>query len=371
MHSPQKSLPYLASFLLALCLLQPLPALATKLKQVYVLFSYREGWWVVEHEDQGVINGLAKMGYTEEENIQITRRYMSTKTVNKTTELMEKAASTIVAEIQVMQPDLLIIMDDDALRHVGAKFFKSETPIVFGGINLFVTDAEYGWLDENRRTSLADTLERPGHNITGVLERIAISAGFNFLQQLVPEAKTALFISDNSLLSHQLLRSPREEDIFSGTQITIVKKVFTDSYEDMQKTVLDYQDKVDTIVMFLPWTYEDNNGNHVPQELVVRWLLQNNKRPGVAYLDILAEEGFLCGVVVDIQQQGIHAGVMGGRILNGEHPAEIAILDPIANRLMINQARAKQLGIDIPFAVLKNTDKLLKTMSVYPEFSFE
>jgi len=37
---------------------------------------------------------------------------------------------------------------------------------------------------------------------------------------------------------------------------------------------------------------------------------------------------------------------------------------------MINLARAKQLKIDIPFEVLKNTDSILKTMTVYPEFNY-
>ncbi|MCP4623508.1 MAG: hypothetical protein GY850_08250, partial [bacterium] len=39
------------------------------------------------------------------------------------------------------------------------------------------------------------------------------------------------------------------------------------------------------------WTLEDKKGDHAPHDQVVRWMLQNNKHPGVAYLDILAEEG--------------------------------------------------------------------------------
>lgn len=337
-------------------------------KKVAILFSYRQGWWAVRDENRGILEGLSALGYNEETNLDITRFYMNTKTVNKTARQMEDAAAALLKQIETIDPDVLLIMDDDALRHVGAKLLDTALPVVFGGINLIVTDADYGWVTSDGRAALADSLEHPGHNITGVLERIAIAAGFNLLHQILPDAKSALFLSDKSVLSRQMLRAAGDKAALRDLPIKIEKQLFTDNYEQMQQTVLDYQNRVDCIVMFLPWTFEDNRGRHVPQEQVVRWLLENNKRPGIAYLDILAEEGFLCGVVVDMVQQGVNAGIMAGRILSGEHPADIPIVDPVANRIMINLARAGQLNIDIPFEVLKNADALLKTMTVYPEY---
>ena len=345
------------------------PSPAKENPKAVILFSYRQGWWAVDDENRGIAQGLSTLGFDEGRNIEITRLYMDTKTVNKTTAQMESAATSLLKQIETIAPDVLLIMDDDALRHVGAKLLDFPLPIVFGGINLVVTDADYGWIDSERRVSLADSMERPGHNITGVLERIAISSGFNLLHQILPQAKMALFLSDNSLLSRQMLRAAGEKAALTDLPIKIVKQLFTDSYEEMQQTVLDFQNRVDCIVMFLPWTFEERNGQHVPQERVVRWLLENNKRPGIAYLDVLAEEGFLCGVVVDMVQQGAHAGIIAGRILHGESPASIPIIDPVANRIMINLARASQLKIEIPFEVLKNADVLWKTMSAYPEFT--
>jgi len=341
---------------------------ANRNKNVMILFSYRQGWWAVKDENRGITEGLATMGYVEGRNMTVTRMYMNTKTVNKTSEQMETAALEIVATIQEQNPDLLFIMDDDALRHVGAKLLDTPLPIVFGGINLFVTDPDYGWVTATEHTPLADSHEIPGHNITGVLERIAIKSGFNLLHQILPEAKTALFLSDQSILSQQMLRAAGATDDWQNLPLTIVKKIFTDSYETMQQTVLEYQDKADAIVILLPWTFENKDGQHVPQEKVVHWLLQNNRRPGIAYLDILAEEGFLCGVVVDMVQQGTHAGIIAGRILDGVAPGTIPIIDPVANRIMINLGRADQLDVDIPFEVLKNADVILKKMTAYPDF---
>ncbi|MEA3338783.1 MAG: ABC transporter substrate binding protein, partial [Chloroflexota bacterium] len=139
-------------------------------------------------------------------------------------------------------------------------------------------------------------------------------------------------------------------------------------FEALKSTILEYQDQADATVLFLPWTIEDANGDHAPQDQVVRWFLQNSSRPSIGFLDILVEEGYLCGVVVDMNRQGFYAGLLGGRILNGESPAEIPIIDPVANRILINLARADQLGIEIPFEVLQDADEVFQEMTVYPEY---
>lgn len=342
----------------------------TDKRTVVIVFSYRQGWWAVEDENHGIIDGLVTMGYLEGRDIDVVRLYMNTKTINKTADQMEDAAAILLQRIRSIQPDILFIMDDDALRHLGAKLIDDSLPVVFAGINLIPTDSDYGWISATRRAPLADSLAAPGHNFTGVLERIAIGAGFNLLHQIMPWAETALFISDRSDLSRQMLRAADFRDALAKAPLKIIRQVFTDDYEEMQRIVLDFQNRVDSIVIFLPWTFEDKNGNHVPKEQVMRWLLMNSRRPGIAYLDVLAEGGFLCGVVVDMYQQGFHAGILAGRILDGQDPARIPIVDPVANRIMINLARAKQLDIDIPFEVLKSTDSLLKRMTAYPEFKY-
>ncbi len=340
-------------------------------KTAAALFSYHPGFWVVEDEDMGLLQGLDRFGYIEGQNIVIHRYYMDTKRANKTVEDQEAAADAILNQIQSINPDILFIYDDDALRHIGGKLLDTDLPIVFAGVNLLPTMPDYAWKKDGSFTALADSLERPGHNITGVQERVHFSAGFQLLHRIVPQAKTALFLSDNSLIGTELIRTAGGEGALDNPFITIAKKAYTDSFETLKELILDYQDKVDSIVLFLPWTLEDQDGHHVPQEQVVRWMLQNSKRPGIAYLDILAEEGYLCGVAVDMAKQGLYSGILGGRILKGENPSGMPVLDPVANRIMINLARARQLGIDIPFQIFEDADVILKKMTAYPEFTIE
>jgi putative tryptophan/tyrosine transport system substrate-binding protein len=340
-------------------------------KTAVALFSYHPEFWVVEDENKGLIKGLEELGYVEGQNIVIHRFYMDTKRTNKSVKAQEAAADVLLERIQGIHPDILFVYDDDVLRHIGGKLLDTDLPIVFAGVNLLPTKPDYAWKKDGSFTALAESLERPGHNITGVQERVCFRAGFQLLHRIVPKAKTTLFLSDNSLIGTELIRMAGGEGALDNPFITIVKKAYTDSFETLKELILDYQDKVDSIVLFLPWTLEDKDGNHVPQDQVVRWMLQNNKRPGIAYLDILAEEGYLCGMVVDMVKQGFYTGILGGRILKGEKPADMPILDPVANRIIINLARAKQLGIDIPFDVMEDADVILKEMTAYPEFTAE
>jgi len=156
---------------------------------VALLFSYEQDFWATFDEDNGVVEGLATLGYVEGENLEIIRLYMNTKTVNKTPEQMETVAVEMIDQIEDADLDLLILVDDNALQHVGGKLLDRDLPIVFAGVNGFPTDAEYGWLTDSSRGPLADSLERPGHNVTGVLERISFTAGFELLQKILPRPR--------------------------------------------------------------------------------------------------------------------------------------------------------------------------------------
>lgn len=359
---------FAALLALALAVLGLLSGVAAAAPHAVFLFSYEPGWWGVVDEDRGLIQGLAEAGYVEGQNLRVTRLYMNSKTVNKTPERMEAAAAPLLAELRRLAPDLLFILDDDALRHVGAKLLGSPLPVVFAGVNCFPTEADYGWADATRRVPLAQTLERPGYNVTGVLERVSLGAGFKLLHQVVPGAKTALFLSDASPAGTRFLQAAGGEAELANAPIRVVEKFYTDRFEDLQAKVREYQDQVDCIVLFLPWTLEDAAGRPVPPLEVVGWLLRNNRHPEVAYLPVLAEMGYLCGVVVDMVQQGFHAGVLGARILRGARPADLPIVDPVAHRIAVNLARAHQLGIDVPFEVLKAADVVHQTMTAWPEY---
>ena len=113
---------------------------------------------------------------------------------------------------------------------------------------------------ENRNSSLALVPgDRHQPTCTGYLPVLLIillpsliltTAAWGQSQGYSPQDRVkVVLLSDNSMLSRQMLRSADENKGLRDLLIRIEKQLLTDSYERMQQTVLDYQNRLDCIVL--------------------------------------------------------------------------------------------------------------------------
>ena len=316
-------------------LLLSIPATSTAhTYKVLIIFSYSErlSW------DRNVLKGIksALKGIP----INYTYFYMNTKQPQPPSYLSE-ISSEAINLVEKVKPDLIITMDDNALRLVGKKLYKKQFKLVFGGINAS-PQKDYG-------------IEM-GYNITGILETVYVSESVNLFHSLCPKTDSLTLISPDSYTNRYAYKTLVKGKHFS---VKIKRVVFLSKFSKYREVVRSLQPRRDGLFLFGYFVLKDGT-SPVLDETVVKWTVTHSKVPEVALFEHQIKEGALCGIVTDGQRHGYRVGLLAKKVLKGTPIGKIPFEHPQIGTIAINIDRAHKLNIQIPFGILMSA-KIYRT----------
>jgi putative ABC transport system substrate-binding protein len=272
--------------------------------------------------------GLAEVGFIEGQNVAIEYSY-----AEQHYELLSERARDL-AHRQVAA----ILATGGSFPGRAAKAATTRIPIVF------VTGGE-----DPVKDGLVDSLDRPGGNVTGIR---AISSPVNakrleLLYQLVPSLRViGMFVNPNYGDADLQLRELREVARSNKLSIRVVNVDAKSNVEDAI-AILRGQGIDGLFLINDPYT------SHRSQiiELALRYRL-----PAMYFTRDYPAAGGLMSYGADFADAHRQAGIYVGRILKGESPARLPVLQPTKFEFVINVKIAKALGLAFPDKVLASAE---------------
>lgn len=324
-------------------------ALADDQKRIFILHSYEKTHVCGKPQSLGVQSALLKAGYGVDDLL-LESYAMDTKKTNNTAELIHQQAVIALDKINKFKPDILITLDDNAFRTVALELVDTDIQIVFSGMNNI--PERY-----NKVARWLESIDAPGHNITGVYEKIHFSTAVKVQKNIQPGLKKIRIISDNSPTGKALIRQVKIE--IKNEPIPAEADFFiTDSWEEYQQKILESNESdIDTLYP-IALRLTDKNGQTYTATKILSWTGKNSKIPSIPLNFAFVKLGLFGGAGVDFESMGYQAGEIAAKILAGKSAGEIPIEDAKRYALVFNVNRAKALGIQIPSDILLAADEV-------------
>jgi putative ABC transport system substrate-binding protein len=273
---------------------------------------------------------LREVGFVEGQNVAVEYRWPSGQS---------EQLKTFVAELLHHQVDVIVGNTPPAMA---AKAATSTIPIVF----LTGTDPV--------KLGLVASFNHPGGNATGVnfLGAALEAKRLGLLRELLPQATAiAALVDSNFSLTAGQLRDLQDAARPLGLQIHVLD-AGTDSQVDDSFATLARQRPDALYVVATPFF---TNRREPIVRLAARYSL-----PTMYDVREFPEAGGLMSYGASISDAFRQVGVYTGRVLKGEKPADLPVLQPTKFELVINRKTAKALGIAIPDKLLATADEVIE-----------
>ena len=278
----------------------------------------------------GFRQGLTAAGFTEGQNVAIEYRYADNQ--------LERLPG-LVAEL-IRLPVVVIVANVNAA--LAAKAATTTVPIVFATGSDPVVDG------------LVASLNRPGGNVTGVsfVSGLLGAKRLEMLRQLVPTAATMAMLVGTDTLEARIERRDVELAAQALGQQLIIAPVSSEGEVDSAFTSIMGRSAKALLVGTGPLLTSSR------ARIVA--LAARHKIPALYSLREFVEAGGLISYGASITEAYRQVGIYAGRILKGEKPADLPVMQSTKFDLVINLKTAKTLGLSVPPPLLALADELIE-----------
>lgn len=274
---------------------------------------------------------MHELGYVEGQNLVVESRWADDH---------YDRLPALVAEVLQRKVDVLVTVATSGV--VAARNVTSTVPIVGVG------------MADPVRTGLANSLAKPGGNVTGT------SMGWGdgmagkwleLLQETVPKLSTVAVIANPS---NPLVRNLVKELEAVAPPRGLKLRVIEISHPGALDQAFAQASRKAQAVLALP---DPMIAAHLQR---VTALAAKYRLPGVYYLREFADAGGLIAYGPDLAMMTRRTAEYVDKILNGARPGDLPIEQPTKFELVVNLKTAKALGITIPQSILVRADEVIR-----------
>ncbi len=312
----------------------PLPLLSKPLR-LFLVYSYSPAVPQSGEIRQGILETLARQGYNFFESTLELEEFSLNVTAETASEELASLAQEAVQAIQNYDPDVVIVLNDEAARVVIPVYPDTNQPFVFCGLKGDLQDSG---------------LDRP--NVTGVLEHPYPLQTARMAMEITQKQDSFMVLGDDSPLGKTIISEVYRQLISDTTLESRPDLRITSRWEEWQQLVLRGTETSDFILLVGYSGLKDRAENTISDREALQWTLQNAPIPVFGLWAETTLEGAVGGLALTQYEQGVTAAEMSLRIAQGASPSSILATQPARNSLTLNFAAIEHWELRIPLAFL-------------------